>query len=212
MKSKKQNTNRADLYFTQKRWSTIDTVAAVLIAIGAFMFVGMNGGGPLGIPIALVGIIIEIFSSNSKVKESDYDEELNKLINAHYIETHRQINDEYDHIIHKITMCNYDISKAPVIVGKNSKARSKEYCIATFEFREDKCRIELNRINVPEKKVETSNYSLTVPCSNEIVEKQSAVPAKKCYMLHIEGLPEIPIDINDTDVDYITDHLNSQGR
>lgn len=210
MKNKKHNTNIADLYFTQKRWTLIDTVAVAMITVGVFMFAGMNGGGPLGIPIAAIGIIIEIFSSNSKVSESDYDNELNKLISANYIETHRNINDEYDHIIKKITLCNYDISEAPIIVGKNNKVRSKKYCIATFKFKEDTCNIELNRINVPEKNVESSNYSLTLPCSNEIVEKQSAVPAKKCYMLKIEGLPEIPIDVNATDTDDILSRLNAE--
>ncbi|MBR6680645.1 MAG: hypothetical protein IKL59_05235 [Clostridia bacterium] len=206
MKRTKHDTNTAKIYFTQNRWTWVDTASVVMIAAGALLSF-MRGLGPIGLPLILIGAIVKIFSGNAKVKDSDYDEELQKLINANYIETHRQINDDYTDVAHKITLCNYDIGKAPVILGKDHKLRASDYYVSTFEFNEGKCKLEIYKINVPEKKVELFNYSLSLPCGYEVIEKPSVVPEKLSHMLKLDGVPEIPVDINSTDTDIILKKL-----
>ena len=208
MKNTKRDTNIASIYFTQKRWTWIDSVSSAMIAIGAAILILWNGYGRIGIPILLIGAVIKAFSSNSKVKDSDYDAELDKLIKSNYIETHRRINDDYADVTKKITICNYDLSEAPVIVDNHGKARSKKYFIATFDFKESVCALELCEIDIPEKKVSVSNYSLRLPCEYELIEKTGAAPQKKCASLKIDGLPAFPVDANSTDTDVILQKLS----
>ena len=179
-----------------------------MIAIGAAILILWNGYGRTGIPILLIGAVIKAFSSNAKVKDSDYDAELEKLINANYIETRRKINDDYTDVTKKITVCNYDLSEAPVIVDKHGKARSKKYFIATFDFKETVCALELCEIDIPEKKVSVSNYSLPLPCEYELIEKTSAAPQKKCTTLKLDGIPAFPVDSNSTYTDVILQKLS----
>lgn len=207
MKSRKHNTNTAEIYFSQKRWTWIDTVSVAMIAVGAAILVLWNGFGPIGIPITLIGAVIKIFSGNAKVKDSDYDADLQKLIDANYIETQRKINDDYTDVTQKITLCGYDVGKAPVILGKDNKLRASDYYVSTFEFENEKCKLEIYKINIITKKVELGSYPISLPRAYEIIEKPCAISGKKSYMLKIDGVPEIPVDINSTDTDIILQKL-----
>lgn len=211
MARKTRDTNIASIYFTQKRWTRLDTVAVIMISIGAAILIFWNGYGATGIPLVLVGAILKIFCGNARVSDADYDEELEKLVSANYIETHRKINDGYNEIMHKLTVCNYFIDKAPVIVGKDHRPRSHRYCIATFEFKDAKCALELFDISIPEKQVSSARYSLDLPCSYELIEETSVIPNKKSCLLKLDGIPAIPVDPNATDTDVILKALNGKA-
>ena len=210
MAHKNRDMNVASIYFTQKRWTWVDTVAVTMIAAGSAILIFWNGYGPIGIPLALIGAILKIFCSNARVSDADYDAELEKLISANYIETHRKINDQYNDITHKITLCNYCIDKAPILIGKDNRPRSQRYCIATFEFNDTKCTLELYEINIPEKQVTSARYSLDLPCSYELIEETSVIPNKKSCLLKIAGIPAIPVDPNATDTDVILKSLDGK--
>ncbi|MBQ8817095.1 MAG: hypothetical protein IJZ83_00805 [Clostridia bacterium] len=196
--SKKERTNIAESYLTQKAVTKLDIVSIVIIAVGVLIYIFGYGIGYLGIPLTLIGVVIKIFSTSAKVKDSDYDEILDRIINANYIDLKKPH-----------TLMAYDLSSAPVTVGKDKKARSGIYCISSFNFGEGECTLDICTVDICTKQIDRKSFKFSLPVSCELVEEACALPERKAMRLKISSsdIPPIPVNNASYDLDVIMREL-----
>ena len=196
--SKKERTNVAESYLTQKAVTRLDIASIVIIAVGVVIYFFGYGIGYLGIPLALIGVAIKIFSVSAKVKDSDYDEILDRLISSDYIDVKKPH-----------TLMAYDLSVTPATVGKDKKARSGVYCISSFAFGEGECTLDMRTVDICNKKVTQNNFKLSMPVSCELMEKACTLQGKNAMYLKIDSpdIPLIPVNNASYDLDVIMQEL-----
>ncbi|MBO5203208.1 MAG: hypothetical protein J6B72_01175 [Clostridia bacterium] len=189
--SRKNALDVAQKYFTQKKTSAIDIISILLMIVGAVIFVFAWGFGYIGIPMIIVGVVLKIFSNSSKIKDSEYDQIVDKLISAHNINADK-----------KIVMTVYDSTIAPVVIGKDKKLRSNRLYVSAFEFQKDTCNIDVYEFNVCDKSMTQNKYSLSATKAFSITEKNGLIGNKKMTYFSFDGV-DIPIDVASSDSDKI---------
>lgn len=89
--------NPLEKYYQQKNWTIVEIVCVVAILIAAVVATVVNGGIPIGVPIMAVAAVVLIFSKTSKIKDSELDTELDKLVSKHIrLEDHKSVIACYD--------------------------------------------------------------------------------------------------------------------
>ena len=187
--SKKQNT--AEKYLKTKRSSSIDYLFMALIGIGVLMFIFW--WAYYGMIAMLVGVIGLICSKSTKIKDEEFDEELRLVLRDNNIETTSDIKEEI-----------FDLSRGPVTIAKDKKAKSGFWVITEFFFKGDTCDIIKHDVDIVGKTVNTVNYSIEIPTDTTIEEIEVATPSgkKKMAFLLLEGRSiRIPVDTTSVDTD-----------
>ena len=189
--SKKQNT--AEKYLTTKRTSVGDYIFMALIGIGAVLFVfSWIYYGMIGLLIGIIGLIC---TRAAKIKDEEFDEELRLVLRDNNIETTSDCKEEI-----------FDLTRGPVTIAKDKKARSGFFVITEFFFKEGKCNIIKHDVDIVGKQVVTENYTIALPCATAIEETEvNTYIGKKKMAFLILGDEKIKIPVDTTSVD--TDEL-----
>ena len=108
-------------YFKQKRWSLFEILMVIVIAIATVIATFVWGGGPIGFPLLAASIIALAVSKSTKIKDTDFDLELNKLVTNHVGVLEK-----------KASIKCFDLQVQPRVKGKDGKIRSTSYVISTF--------------------------------------------------------------------------------
>ena len=80
------NKNQTVKYFNQKNFSIVKILLVILTVISAFVATFIRGGGPIGLPILLMCIIGFIILNSLKIKDSEIEQVLKKIIQHNEID------------------------------------------------------------------------------------------------------------------------------
>ena len=131
MNTKTDKVNIPEAYFTAARHPKLEMTFLVLSIIGAagfaiFYLAFLWYFAYICVGIAAIGITGYFITTSRAVKDADYDDFHQKIINA----LDRRFEGEY--VIEK-----YDLGVPQVKVGKDKQARSSSYSIAVFNFKKE---------------------------------------------------------------------------
>lgn len=175
MAKNNENTNIAFSYFNTKRHPKLELTSLILsgVGVGGFAIFYVTFFwlfAYICVGIAAIGITMYFITTSRSVKDADYDDYLQSLLNT------KNIRREGDDIIEK-----YDLGSENVKVGKDKNARSDKYSIAVFNFKKDTFTLDWTLVDVMASTmfdVATVEKHLTLPrgIKYEVVEFE--IPAK----------------------------------
>ncbi len=181
--------NPLEKYYLQRNWTVIEIVCVVVILVAAVVATVVNGGIPIGVPIMVVAVVVLIFSKASKVKDTELDDELNKLVSQHIrLEEHENV------------IACYDLKKAPVVKGKDGRLRSAVYVISIFDFGKEGTDITVHTFDVAVVGVTVDTYWIPKERETVLREERITVPGgqKTVQYLVCDGIfSGIPVTTND---------------
>ncbi len=80
-----KNKNKTVKYFNEKNFSIVKILLIILTVISAFVATFIRGGGPIGLPILLLCIIGFVICNSLKIKDSEVEQALKKIIQDNQI-------------------------------------------------------------------------------------------------------------------------------
>ncbi len=195
MKNKKRNI--AELYLKQKKYSAWDMTWIGIMIVGLIIFWFYY----LGLYLFLVAAIAETVSRVTKIKDSEFDEIMEELLQKQAIETENAM-----------VMKQYDLRSVPIRVGKDGQFRSNVFYCCSFAFGEQTCTLDVVILRLTEQTAERERYTLAVGEHYEVTEISAVAPAKRMWLLTGDGIPEIPVDGRSSDLDSILARMKGEKR
>lgn len=194
MKSK----NKAEQYFHQKDFSVLEIILLILAVVSAIVSTFIQGGGPIGLPILLICIVAFCICRSLKIKDTEIDQILKKIMQDNQI----TYSDS--------TIAGYDLKNTVVKKRKDGKLISPNYYITDITTTSDgdivfnSCAINL--INFSVKMISHSvNSTEDVDLIEETI-KTNIGSAKMSY-LKINCSCIIPVTLNDYKSSQIVENI-----
>ena len=183
---KKSNTVK---YFTQKNWGAAE-IACVIIAVISFIVATFVwGGGPIGMPLLGIAVLVLIILKSSKVKAAEIDRELEKLIEEASIDS-----------TSKNLIKTFDF-KSEYLVKDKGEWRSSVYVISEIELLEENTLVTVHRIDLLAKRILKESYTLRSDDKISLVEENLVTKFgnKTIYYLASDFFSSnIPVCVNDS--------------
>ena len=80
-----KNKNRVEQYFYQKDFSILEIVLLIIAIVSLIVATFIQGGGPIGLPILLICIVVFCICRSLKIKDTEIDQILKKIIQDNQI-------------------------------------------------------------------------------------------------------------------------------
>ena len=138
--------NKTEQYFNQKDFSIIEIILVIVAGISVFAMIFMRGGIPIGTPFLLVSIVAFCIIRSFKIKDSEIDQLIDKIIQDNRIE-----RDE------NVIEC-YDLKDAWVKKRKDGKIISSKYYITNIKFSSENTIFTVYNIDLIGETVEKNVY------------------------------------------------------
>ncbi len=135
-------------YFHRTRSTVVSTVCIVGIVLGVIAFIFLPGGGPIGLPLAVILGIVFIFSQAKQTRDAEVDALLAHLLGDRWADP-----DPAD------TIGAYDLS-APAVKGKDGRLRSTRYVLSRYRPTADGLHISVRRVDLLAETVEAEEHDL----------------------------------------------------
>lgn len=159
--SAENKANVAERYLEQKKITTADIIAYIALGISVVLFLTARGWlFMISFGLIFGSIVAIIAVRGRRVKDSEYDELINKIISDKAL-----LPNATD------TFQGYDLKNGRYVLGRDNKLRGELYCISKFKFNGDECRIECSEINAVTQGVKTDTYSISTDTEVEISEE-----------------------------------------
>lgn len=186
-------------YFNQKSWSLFEILMVIVMLIAAIVATFVWGGGPIGFPLLIASIIALAVSKSTKIKDKEFDAELNKLATRNIEELDK-----------KASITCFDLQIQPIVKGKDGKIRSASYVISTFSRNDTLTQIRIYRFDLLSGSCQEEAH--TVDQKDEFFLKEEVVlidgARKPIQYLECASFPlRIPVNTNEMDVCHIIEKL-----
>ena len=158
---KSNNKNSVEQYFNQKDFSVIEIILLIAAVISVFVMIFVRGGIPMGLPIFAVCAVVLCVIRSFKVKDSEIDQLLDKIIQDNNIERAETVIE-----------C-YDLKNTSVKKRKEGKVISPKYCITNIKFSSDVTVFTVYNIDLINQTVEKTIH--TVACNDKITLTEETV-------------------------------------
>ena len=112
-----KNKNNLEKYFHQKDFSVLEIILLILSVVSAIVATFIQGGGPIGLPILLICIVAFCICRSQKIKDTEIDQILKKIMQDNQI----TYSDS--------TIVGYDLKATVVKKRKDGKLISPNYYI-----------------------------------------------------------------------------------
>ncbi len=182
-----KNKNRVEQYFYQKDFSIMDIVLLILAAVSLVVATFVQGGGPMGLPILLICIVVFCICRSFRTKDNEIDQALKRIILDNKI--------EYS----KSAMESYDLRNTVIKKRKDGKLISPNYYITDVISSSVDTLFKIyiiDLINSSVKMVSRSvNYNEKVTLCEERIKTD--VGSVKVSYLKIDDECVIPVALND---------------
>lgn len=197
-KNKEKKTTQ--MYLTQKENRAAEAVFTIFTAIGAvfvalwiFLYVGI---GFLGFPVLIIGGAGLILLKSSKISDEDFEAEVKKIISKNGIEENNT------------TLKEYVVGKTEHIKKGNDKKIRTAFCsVAVFTFKDKKCIIKQNLVDLIDESVSSVEYTVPIGCPYELTEKKYSTnigEVKRDFLnLNHDPCIMIPVNVNVYDTDAV---------
>ena len=185
------------MYLKQKKYSAWDMTWIGIMIVGLIIFWFYY----LGLYLFLVAAIAETVSRVTKIKDGEFDEVVEELLQKQEINTKNAM-----------VMKQYDLRSAPIRVGKDGQFRSNVFYCCSFTFEDQTCTLDVTILRLSEQATERKQYTLAVGGNYEVKEISAAASAKRMWLLTGDGIPEIPVDGRSSDLDSILARLKGEKR
>lgn len=175
--------NVVQKYLTQKKVTAWDIfgIVGTVIAVFIWIFVWRD----IAIPVLFVSVAMVAVSRTSRVKDVDFERELETILRD---------NDIY--VDEKVTGI-YDVSEMPIVCGSDGVLRSGKYIVEEFARSADGIKIFTAKVDLINRTVEKTNYDIPSNAALSLVSEPyiNGRINKKIWFLKCENPHlEIPID------------------
>ena len=161
-----KNKNKVEQYFNQREFSLMKIILIIVSVISVFVMIFVRGGIPMGTPILLACIVAFGVIRSFKIKDSDIDQILDKMI---------QDNSVYRS--EKVIEC-YDFKNALMKKRKDGKVVSSKYCITNIKLSSEATAFTVYRLDLINCSVEKEVY--TVASNEKIVLIEEMIKNDSC--------------------------------
>lgn len=142
--------NKTEQYFNQKDFSVIEIILIIVAVISVFVMIFMRGGIPIGTPFLLASIVAFCIVRSFKIKDSEIDQLLDKIIQDNNIERSETVIE-----------C-YDLKNTAVKKRKDGKTISPKYYITNIKLSSEDTVFTVYNIDLISETVEKSIHSIGV--------------------------------------------------
>ena len=142
--------NKTEQYFNQKDFSVIEIILIIVAVISVFVMIFMRGGIPIGTPFLLASIVAFCIVRSFKIKDSEIDQLLDKIIQDNNIERSETVIE-----------C-YDLKNTAVKKRKDGKIISPKYYITNIKLSSEDTVFTVYNIDLISETVEKSIHSIGV--------------------------------------------------
>jgi hypothetical protein len=182
-----KNKNIVEKYFNQKDFSIIEIVWIIIAVVSLIVATVVQGGGPIGLPVLLACIVAFCVCRSFKIKDSEIEEVLRKIIQDNKIDCSE--ND---------IQC-YDLKIAVIKKRKDGKFISPNYYITDIVFFAEETIFNIYVIDLIKQSAEKLSHRVginkSIVLTEEIIKTRAGF-AKVSY-LKMEGGCVIPVELND---------------
>ena len=183
-----KNNNRVEKYFNQKNFSVAEWIFLAVAIVAGFVATFIWGGGPIGTPVMLIGIIGFTTCRSFKVKDAEVDRLLENILEEKQVE--RTEN----------TLVGYDLNHTVLKKRKDGKVISPKYYVTNITFTSSETILQVNVIDLISVSVEKERLTVDERKSVEVVEeniKTLVGPRKMTYIKIEDNDMHIPVTLTD---------------
>ena len=183
-----KNNNRVEKYFNQKNFSVAEWIFLAVAIVAGFVATFIWGGGPIGTPVMLIGIIGFTTCRSFKVKDAEVDRLLENILEEKQVE--RTEN----------TLVGYDLNHTVLKKRKDGKVISPKYYVTNITFTSSETILQVNVIDLISVSVEKERITVDERKSVEVVEeniKTLVGPRKMTYIKIEDNDMHIPVTLTD---------------
>lgn len=163
-----KNKNNVEQYFHQKAFSLIEIILLIVAGISLFVMTFVRGGIPMGTPFLVASIVAFCILRSFKIKDSEINQILDKMIRDNSIE-------RFEHVIE----C-YDFKNALVKKRKDGSVISSRYCITNIKFSSKASIFTVYKLDLINRAVEKEIY--TVASNEKIVLIEETIKTDAGYV------------------------------
>ncbi len=183
-----KNNNRVEKYFNQKNFSVAEWIFLAVAIVAGFVATFIWGGGPIGTPVMLIGIIGFTTCRSFKVKDAEVDRLLENILEEKQVE--RTEN----------TLVGYDLNQTVLKKRKDGKVISPKYYVTNITFTSSETILQVNVIDLISVSVEKEGLTVDERKSVEVVEENINTlvgPRKMTYIKIEDNDMHIPVTLTD---------------
>ena len=183
-----KNENSAEKYFHQKSFSTVEIIFLSVAVVAGFVATFVWGGGPIGLPLMLIGIIGFATFRSLKVKDAEMERLLEKILKENQIE----YTDN--------TLVGYDLNQMLLKKRKDGKVVSPVYYVTNITFTSLETVFHVHVIDLISASVEKTCLTVMEQKSVELAEENVKTPVgpRKMSYFRVEDCDVlIPITLTD---------------
>lgn len=194
MKSK----NKAEQYFHQKDFSVLEIILLILSVVSAIVATFIQGGGPIGLPILLICIVAFCICRSLKIKDTEIDQILKKIMQDNQI----TYSDS--------TIVGYDLKATVVKKRKDGKLISPNYYITDIITTSDEDHVfNIYAIDIINSSVKMISHRVNGTEEVALIEEtvKTNIGSAKMSYLKINSSCIIPVMLNDYKASQVVENI-----
>ena len=199
MKSK----NKAEQYFHQKDFSVLEIILLILSVVSAIVATFIQGGGPIGLPILLICIVAFCICRSLKIKDTEIDQILKKIMQDNQI----TYSDS--------TIVGYDLKATVVKKRKDGKLISPNYYITDIITTSDEDHVfNIYAIDIINSSVKMISHRVNGTEEVALIEEtvKTNIGSAKMSYLKINSDCIIPVMLNDYKASQVVENICNRNE
>ncbi len=185
---------RMEKYFTQKRWTVLEIISAILSAL-AVIYIFKIRYVYFGLPFLAVPLAVLFFSKSCKAEDYEVDILIDKF--------KREAFSSHDF---RKCISTFDYSANPLVRGSDGILRSPSYVITFFEERKSTAMLTVYRLDLLKENVTCEKYKIGPDSPALLEEREIIVPMGK------KKLALLKLPSYETAIPVITDDIYSAEK
>ena len=192
-----KNKNSVKQYFHQKDFSFLDIVLIIIAIVSLIVATFIQGGGPIGLPALLVCVVLFCICRSFKIKDSEIEQTLKKIIQDNKIECSES------------TIECYELKNTAIKKRKDGKFISPIYYITNIVFSPEDTIFKIYVIDLIKQSVEMVCRS--VNCNEPIILTEETIKTgagfAKVSHLETDNGCVIPVALNDYETSQLVEKV-----
>ncbi len=182
-----KNKNSIEQYFYQKDFSILEIILIIIAIVSLIVATFVQGGGPIGLPVLLVCIVVFFICRSFKIKDDEIEHTLKKIMKDNKVKCSESAIE-----------C-YELKNTVVKKRKDGKFISPNYYITDITFSSEYTIFNVYVIDLIRQSLEMISYN--VKCNEIITLTEETIKTNaglvKMFHLKIENGFVIPVVLND---------------
>ncbi len=179
--------NSVERYFNQKEFSILDIVLIIIAFVSLVIATFVQGGGPIGLPILMLSIIVICVYRSFKIKDTEIDQTLKRIIQDNKIECSEN------------SIQCYELKGMLTKRRKDGKYISSNYYITNIIFSSEETLFHIYVIDLIKQSVETVSHSTKCTEKITLIEEKIKTNSGLAHVAHLEidNAFVIPVTLNE---------------